>query len=99
MSRPRCVRQSHDIAIRRAGNGSWTKGRWSDLDRRRHRHVIRRPFPTARVLGDIDARDAVAELRRDPDMIEAAAAIRSLPVVHRAIAPPCIELLGLRGEL
>src|SRR4051794_17482104 len=73
--------------------------RLCDLNRRRHRHVIRGPLPAARVLGNVEARDTVAELRRDPDVVEAAPAVSGFPVVHRPIAPPCIELCGLGRQL
>src|SRR5262245_34936727 len=69
----------------------------SHFDLRRHRDMVRGPLPAARSLRDVDARDAVAELRRDPDVIETAAAIGGLPV-GRAVAPPGVELGGLRGE-
>src|ERR1044072_1639667 len=43
-------------------------------------------------------RRAVPGLRRDPDVSETAPAVGGLPVVHRAIAPPRVELLGLGGQ-
>src|SRR5581483_4501145 len=69
------------------------------LNRRRHGYVVGRAVPAARVLGDVDARDAVAELRRDPDVIEPASAVGGLPIVHRPVAPPGVELFRLRREL
>src|SRR4051812_14017194 len=64
----------------------------SHLERHRHRHMVGRPLPAARILGHLDGGEPVAETLRNPDVIETAAAIGGLPIVHRAVAPPGEEL-------
>src|SRR5216684_5363131 len=69
----------------------------SQLDRGDDRHVVRGPPPGPRLLRDCHRRHPVAELRLDPDVIEAAALVGGGPI-GRAIAPPGEELGGFGDE-
>src|SRR5262245_26576858 len=67
------------------------------LNRRRDRDVVGRPLPAACLFADADFRDPITQLRRDPDVVEAAALVDGGPV-GRAVAPPRVELGRLRYE-
>src|SRR3972149_7901655 len=43
----------------------------SHLDRRRHRHVVGRPWPAARLARNADGAEGLAAGRAHPDMVEA----------------------------
>jgi hypothetical protein len=61
------------------------------LEYRGHRHVIRRSRGAAQMLHHLQISEPVGERRRDPDVIEPAALVGSLPI-GRAVAPPGVEL-------
>src|SRR6476660_9522035 len=69
----------------------------SDIERRRHRHMIRRQLPSAQVDVDMVTAEAATERRARQDVVEPAAAVGLAPV-GVSIAPPRIELLALRHE-
>jgi len=46
-----------------------------NLERRGDRHVVRGLLPAARLFADADVANAVAQLRRDPNVIEAPALV------------------------
>src|ERR1700760_799464 len=66
------------------------------LQHHRDRYVIGWPLPTAGVTKNPEIADAVLQRRRDPDVIEPAAAIADRPV-GGAIAPPGVDLLRERN--
>src|SRR3984893_3856019 len=61
------------------------------LERGRHRHVVGGAQSAAQALANLQIGDPVGECWRNPDMIEAAALVRGLPI-GRAVAPPGVEL-------
>src|SRR3984893_4723128 len=67
------------------------------LERCREGDVVRGLLPAARLFADADVADAVAQLRRDPDVVEAPALVDGGPV-RRTVAPPGVELCRLRHE-
>ena len=62
-----------------------------EIEMRDHRNVVRRPFPAAGLLEDLDFREMRGEIGGRPDVIETAAAVGGLPILG-AVAPPGIEL-------
>ena len=68
-----------------------------ERNRRHHRHVVGRTQPAARFFQNRVAGDTIAQGARDPDVVEPAAAVGSLPIA-RAIAPPGIDFLVMRHE-
>src|SRR5262249_3203508 len=68
-----------------------------ELQRRRYRHGDGRSRPTAQVLHHLYVGEPIGEGWRNPDMIEPAAFVGSLPV-SRAVAPPRVKLGRLRNE-
>src|SRR5437016_3879462 len=68
-----------------------------NLESRQHRHMVRGELPVAQVNVDMVAFNRAGKSRRGQDMVEPPAAV-GLPPVVVAVAPPRIELLGLRHE-
>ena len=63
-----------------------------------HRDVVRRLLPAAHVAADAGLLQVLLQVGRDPDVVEAAAAVVAGPV-GRAVAPPGEQLLILRHEV
>src|SRR5271168_2518787 len=82
--------------LRGAKNGR--RSGTSELQGGGHRHVIGGRLPAARGARDMVVAQPAGERRRDPDVIEPAAAVARRPVAV-AIAPPAVELFGLRDEM
>src|SRR5690348_13378715 len=63
-----------------------------DLQRHRHRHMVRWPLPAAGVAQNPEIADRILQRAGNPDVVEPAAAVADGPV-GGAVAPPGVDFL------